>query len=696
MGHHPVEDSNRSNNTEFQDILQQLVSRRRMLQVGAAGATMASGVGLVGCNSDSSSNTPSKLGFVPIAKHKDDRVAVPAGYKAEVLFALGDPLTDSISAYPNDGSDDGNWDQRAGDHHDALAFFPSTRGGDSSDQGFLVMNHEALTDAYLHPAGPTSDAQNRRPLTEVIKEQFAHGVSVIAVQDDGNGNWTIDRSNTLNKRWHVNSEMMLTGPVAGTTFARTPLSTDGIKTYGTLNDCGHGVTPWGTYIAGEENWFAYFIIDEGASDSETEELARYGITAGSGGFNYRGWDTPSNAGDLQKRFNLTRTGASAEDDFRNEAHHFGYGVELDPYNPDETPRKRTAMGRFSHEGMWFAPVVVGRPVVAYSGDDSRGEYVYKFVSQQLWDSSDAKGGMAAGDKYLTAGTLYVAKFNQDGTGEWLELNASNTGGMSQAEICLYTRIAADRAGATKMDRPEWGTVDPTTGMVYFTLTNNNTSNRNLDTLDAANPRTYEDPNGRTGNVNGHIIRWREFGDRADATGFDFDVFLFGARATDDANINVSELTAEQDFSSPDGIWSDKRGVLWIQTDDSAYGDVTNCMMLAAIPGDVQDGGVKTITSTLDGQSASVPALVGAKLDTDRLARFLVGPVECEITGVDMTPDSRAMFVNVQHPGERGDATAPTSNWPSGSGNAADIGSPGARPRSATIVITREDGGPIAL
>ncbi len=696
MGHHPVEDSNRSDNVEFQDILQQLVSRRRMLQVGAAGATIASGVGLVGCNSDSDSNMASKLGFVPVAKHKADRVAVPAGYKAQVLFALGDPLNDSISAYPNDGSDDGNWDQRAGDHHDAMAFFPSTRGGNSSSEGFLVMNHEALTDAYLHPAGPTTDAQNRRPLDEVLKEQYAHGVSIVAVKDDGNGNWSIDRSNALNKRWHTNSEMVLSGPVAGTTFARTPLSADGITTYGTLNDCGHGVTPWGTYIAGEENWFAYFIIDEGASDSETEELARYGITAGSGGFNYRGWDTPSDAGDLQKRFNLTRTGASAEDDFRNEANHFGYGVEIDPYMPDETPRKRTAMGRFSHEGMCFAPVVAGRPVVAYSGDDSRGEYIYKFVSQQLWNAADAKGGMAAGTKYLDAGTLYAAKFNDDGTGEWVELNASNTGGMSQAEVCLYTRIAADRAGATKMDRPEWGTVDPITGMVYFTLTNNNTSNRNLDTLDAANPRSYEDPNGRTGNVNGHIIRWREFGDRADATGFDFDVFLFGARATDDANINVSELTAEQDFSSPDGIWSDKRGVLWIQTDDSAYGDVTNCMMLAAIPGDVQDGGVKTITSTLDGESASVPTLVGAKLDTDRLARFLVGPVECEITGVDMTPDSRAMFVNVQHPGERGDATTPTSNWPSGSGDAADIGSPGSRPRSATIVITREDGGPIAL
>lgn len=694
MGHHPVEDSNRSSNLEFSQVLDKLVSRRTLLQAGAAGATAASGLTLMGCgDSSSSAARPATLGFTPVAKSTADRVAVPAGYKARVLFALGDPLSNDIAAYPNDGSDDGNWDKRAGDHHDALAFYPLPRGSKNSSEGLLVMNHEALTDSYLHAAGPSEDAQGRRPLAEVLKEQYAHGVSVIRVVDDGNGNWSVDRASPLNKRWHVNSEMRLTGPAAGTSFMRTKLSADGVKTFGTLNDCGHGVTPWGTYIAGEENWFAYFTVDE---SGDNDNLARYGISSGRTGFNYRGWDTPGGGSDLQKRFNLSPTAATSDGDFRNEAHHFGYGAEIDPYTPDAMPRKRTALGRCSHEGVWFAPARPGQPVVAYTGDDSRGEYVYKFVSERLWDPVDANGGLAAGDKYLDAGTLYVARFNEDGTGQWLELNSASTGGMSKAEICIFTRVAADRAGATKMDRPEWGTVDPVDGTVYFTMTNNSASVRSLDDLDAANPRTYEDVNGRTGNVNGHIVRWVERGGRADATQFDFDVFLFGARADDAANINVSGLTADNDFSSPDGIWSDSRGVLWIQTDDGAYTDVTNCMMLAAIPGAVQDGEIQTITSTLDGQSRSVVTRVGASLGADRLARFLVGPKECEITGVDMTPDNRTMFVNVQHPGERGDHLNPTSNWPSGSGDATQAGSPGSRPRTATIVITREDGGEIAL
>lgn len=693
MAHHPVEDSNPSDNPAFSDLLSQLLDRRRLLKAGAATATTASGLSLVACGDNHAPPRPAALGFAAVPKSTADRVSLPAGYRARVLYALGDPISDSIAAYPNDGSDDGNWDQRAGDHHDAIAFFPLPRGSSNSSEGLLVMNHEALTDVYLHPAGPTQDLEGRRPLAEVLKEQYAHGVSVIRVVDDGSGNWSVDRSSSFNKRWHVNSEMRLSGPAAGTTLTRTALSPDGVTTWGTLNDCGNGVTPWGTYIAGEENWFAYFTVNA-AGDSD--ELARYGIRSSSTGFNYRGWDTPADASGLQQRFDLSPTGASASADFRNEAHHFGYGAEIDPYDPDAMPRKRTALGRCSHEGIWFAPARAGEPVVAYTGDDSRGEYVYKFVSQALWNPADADGGLAAGDKYLDAGTLYVARFNGDGSGQWIALNAANTGGMSPAEVCVFTRIAADRAGATRMDRPEWGTVDPVTGTVYFTMTNNNSSNRNLDSLDAANPRSYEDVNGRTGNVNGHIIRWREHGDRADATSFDFDVFLFGARAGDEPDINVSGLSADNDFSSPDGIWADARGVLWIQTDDSAYGDVTNCMMLAALPGEVFDGEVRQITSTLNGESATVAAPVGASLGSDRLARFLVGPVECEITGVCTTPDHRSMFVNVQHPGERGDLADIHSHWPSGSGDATDSGSPGARPRTATIVITREDGGEIGL
>ncbi|MBM3561339.1 MAG: DUF839 domain-containing protein, partial [Alphaproteobacteria bacterium] len=310
-----------------------------------------------------------------------------------------------------------------------------------------------------------------------------------------------------------------------------------------------------------------------------------------------------------------------------------------------------------------------------------------------------------------AGKLYAARFNADGTGEWLELRfgsaAVHAGSKGyafadQADVLINPRLAADAVGATRMDRPEWGAVDPLTGEVYMTLTNNNAAQRPLAALDAANPRHYNDPrsNGSAqhGNPNGHVIRWQEARNDPTATSFRWDIYLFGARAgTDPDNVNLSGLGADNDFSSPDGLWfSPATNLCWIQTDDGAYTDVTNCMMLAAIPGRVGDGGEKarrTIVSTdAKGSVREVQTLVGAQ-PGDNLRRFLVGPVQCEITGVTETPDGRAMFVNIQHPGEDtraadiGNPSVWASHWPDGGS---------ARPRSATIVITRNDGGPIGL
>ncbi|MGV3741457.1 MAG: PhoX family protein, partial [Burkholderiaceae bacterium] len=266
---------------------------------------------------------------------------------------------------------------------------------------------------------------------------------------------------------------------------------------------------------------------------------------------------------------------------------------------------------------------------------------------------------------------------------------------SQADVLINARLAADAAGATKMDRPEWGAVNPANGEVYMTLTNSNAASRTLASTDAANPRFYNDPKGASGtaqrgNPNGHIIRWAELGRNVAAISFKWDVFLFGARAGMDRNINVSNLTAANDFSSPDGLWFARSGLLWIQTDDGAYTDVTNCMMLAAVPGKVGDGGAKTIVNTDGASTKSVTTYMGAELGEANLRRFLVGPRECEITGIAETPDGRALFVNIQHPGEdtRPDYSSPSSfgsHWPDG-GNS--------RPRSATIVITKNDGGQI--
>jgi len=273
----------------------------------------------------------------------------------------------------------------------------------------------------------------------------------------------------------------------------------------------------------------------------------------------------------------------------------------------------------------------------------------------------------------------------------------------QADVLTNARLAADAVRATKMDRPEWTAVNPATGEVYLTLTNTSAGARPLNATDAANPRHYNDPRGGVanyGNPNGHIIRLREAGDRSDALSFTWDLYAFGAGADlDAANINLSGLDAGNDFSSPDGLWFSRpsnaggkvKPLLWIQTDDGAFTDVTNCMMLAAIPGSVGDGATRSIVNRdSTGATATQTTRIGAAPGST-LRRFLVGPKQCEITGIDSTPDGRTLFVNVQHPGEGGTPAAPSSNWPQ-----SQSGTASGRPRSATIVITKNDGGIVGL
>lgn len=390
----------------------------------------------------------------------------------------------------------------------------------------------------------------------------------------------------------------------------------------------------------------------------------------------------------------------------------GYIVEIDAYDKTRMAKKRTALGRFAHESAAFGKAVVGQPLSIYMGDDSRGEYIYKFVTTAVWSAADANptDRMAVGDKYLDSGKLYAAKFNADGTGTWVELAMTNTAVAGYAtykfadaaDIAINTRLAADAVGATKMDRPEWNAVNPANGEIYFTLTNN--SNRSIDPTgsqylpDASNPRAYTDMKGtskQNGNPNGHLVRLKE---GASVSSFSWDVYLFGAEAgADKSLVNISALTADQDFSSPDGlVFSKATGICWIQTDDGAYTDVSNCMMLAAVPGQVGDGGKKTLSYTkADGSKLDIVTPVGKAATESTLKRFLVGPKGSEITGLAETPDGKAIFVNIQHPGEGtamanvGDATKYQSQWPSNAGYGA-----GKRPRSATIVITKNDGGKI--
>lgn len=687
IGHNP------SGNPSFASILSLRLSRRQTLLGGLSAATTAifGGSLLSGCSDDK--QAAPRLGFNAIAKSLADSVSVPAGYRVDVLYRLGDPIAAGLSSYVNDGSD-GDMDRRAGDHHDGMHFFglnaAGTRDDRSNDRGLLVLNHENISEQYLHPAGPTAAP---RPESEARKEMNCHGVSVVEIRRGSDGRLAYVQNSSFNRRITPFTEMRINGPVRGSEFAITAYAPDGSRTRGTLNNCANGYTPWGTYLTCEENWAGYFKRPSSDNalrgEADLRQLTRYGVSSSTGA---NAWSTvmPDTDDKAFGRFSATVSGSSSDgsDDFRNEANGFGYVVEIDPFSNTSMPRKRTAIGRMGHEGCWPSKVEAGKPLVFYTGDDSRGEYIYKFVSDAVWDPADASGGLDAGDKYLDAGTLYVARFNADGTGSWIALKQGQNGltasnslfpFSTQAAVCVATRLAADSVGATRMDRPEWGAVNPSNGEVYMTLTNN--SNRGISSnqpLDAANPRSYDaatDGNpDLDGNVNGHIIRWREQGDSPAAVAFTWDVYLFASRASYGAGINLSGLDDSNDLSSPDGLWFGPNDILWIQTDDGAYTDVTNCMLLAAVPGTVGDGGPVTVQSGTVSQQTFMGAAPGAQL-----RRFLVGPRGCEITGLTATPDGKALFVNIQHPGE-GSAT---STWPDGGS---------ARPRSATVVITRDDGG----
>ncbi|MBR7736239.1 PhoX family protein [Acinetobacter nosocomialis] len=716
-------DNNTSDNIHFRDVLDQYVSRRSLITKAASGAvalTLAST--LTGCNDnndDSGSNNggtapvdpnkkPEKLTFTPVAKNLNDIVTVPEGYEANVIYALGDSLNPSFGDWDDNNIPSGpSFQFRSGDCHDGMHYFGlntlTNRFDDTvSAQGLLVMNHEYINQTFLHPKGPTK-VDGRRPEDEVIRETNAHGVSVVHIKKDpATQKVEVVKNSIFNRRITGSTVMDFAGAAAGSNLLSTRFSPAGRQTRGTHNNCGNGYTPWGTYLTTEENFIGYFARSTTDDALRTPEeiiaLKRYGLKAGSS--SRYGWETAIGqveAQDLYDRWNADVKAAQATQDYRNGPNTFGWMVEIDPFDNRQNPVKRTSLGRFAHEDS-ACRAVAGQPIAFYMGDDSRGEYIYKFVSTAVWDTKDINGGYAAGDKYMNSGKLYVAKFNNDGSGQWIELaygknglNESNTTYpfKSQAEVVTFARLAADSVGATKMDRPEWATVNPINGEIYVTLTNN--SNRGKDyPTDAANPRNYTDLYAGTkeqkGNVNGHIIRFREADDKTTAETFKWDIYLFGAEASMASNINLSGLTDNNDFSSPDGMWFDPRGVLWIETDDGAYTDVTNCMMLAALPGQIGDGGAAT---TSNGQQT----ITGAKVTDATLRRFLVGPKQCEITGIAMTPDYKAIFINVQHPGEDSASYAkPESNWPA---TQKDPSNKTARPRSATVVITRKDGGVIA-
>lgn len=716
-----VEDSNDCGNRDFDAVLRLRLQRRALLKMSGSAAAMAlAPIMLTGCEKNPASlqmNTQSGAGllqFEPVAKSIADTVTVPHGYTARVLIAVGDPLFSDAAPYRNDGTDT-NFERRCGEWHDGMEYFGLSAQGtpdiNGSDRGLLAINNEWVSPVFLHANGATTAP---RPASEVDKEIAAMGVTVVEIATNANGQFHYVVDSPFNRRITTLTEMEITGPLRGHPKLVTRYSEDGTRTRGTVNNCGTGRTPWGTLLTGEENWARFFARDAGddalRSEAENHSLQRYGRPADARHAYF--WDTVPGAQDHHRRWNTSVTGTSSDgrDDYRHEIHGQGYVTEIDPYDPQSVIRKRTALGRMAHEGAAFSPPRENQSLAVYMGDDARGEYIYKFVSAASWDpaDADAEDRLSIGAKYLDVGTLYAARFHDDGTGEWLELSLRNPAVAAydrypfadEGDVLLHARIAADAAGATPMDRPEWSTVNPENGDVYVTLTNNSArseSGSNM-TVDAANPRAYEDRLAEStvqrGNVNGHIIRLGE--ERADTLAFSWDIFLFGAESEADSSlINLSGLTADQDFSSPDGIgFASSTGLCWIQTDDDALADKSNSMMLAAAPGQVGDGEFLD----LNYGNTTVTTRRGARAQPSTLKRFLVGPVEQEITGVAETPDGRALFINVQHPGSEtlaGNSATPesyTSHWPGNMGYGP--GGELARPRSATVVIVKDDGGKV--
>jgi secreted PhoX family phosphatase len=629
----------------FSEVLGINLRRRRLVTSGLGAAAIAF-LGLpVGSAARAAPNRP-QIGFKGVPVAADDAVHVPEGYIAELLYAWGDPVSDGPAFAPDASNSAADQERQAGMHHDGMHFFPLPVMADERNRGLLVVNHEYADDGLLH-----TDGMRTWSAEKVRKCQAAHGVSVIEIRQRQD-RWEVVRPSRYGRRITATTPMRISGPAAGHALMRTQADPSGTRVLGTINNCSNGTTPWGTYLTCEENFYAYFV-NRGTIPVEQR---RYGVT--EKGYRYR-WEEHDARFDAQVH--------------PNELNRFGWIVEIDPFDPQSIPVKRTALGRFSHEGAVHT-LARDRRVVIYSGDDQRSEYIYKFVTRESFEPEDP----ARNRDLLDSGTLYVARFHADGTGSWLELTFGSNGltpdnGFgSQAEVLIHTRQAGDRVGATMMDRPEWMAVHPHTREVYCSLTNN--SRRGGTTVNAADGTTpagsanppVDAANPRADNIFGHIIRWREAGGDAASTTFEWDIFVQCGDPSNPDPGKRGNIKGDM-FGSPDGLWIDVDGRLWIETDISPmsmykgdYAGMGNNAMLCADPA------------------------------TGEVRRFLTGPRGCEVTGVIQTRDQRTMFVNIQHPGEtpgeRSDPDKPKaiSAWPDGP--------QGGRPRSATLAIRKLDGG----
>ncbi|WP_106746007.1 PhoX family protein [Yoonia maritima] len=589
--------------TDFDGVVDAALSRRGFLTgvvaYGSGAAVMGAGL-LSGTSAQA--QTASRFAFTPIAAQTDFTIHVPDGYSWHALAKWGEPLfSDAEELSQETGVSVASSDRVFGENTDGMEAFVV------DGRQVIAVNHEYVNPKVNlpHTGGETTSAD------DVLTLQNMQGVTVMEIAEGADG-WAIVKDSDLNRRITQNTPMTITGPAAGHPLLQTEADPAGTTALGTLNNCGAGKTPWGTYLTCEENFNGYF----GSTDPEftaPDDYARYGIGM-EGRYAYEKFDT---------RFDTSKN--------PNEPHRFGYIVEIDPTDPTSTPIKHTALGRFKHENAAAVVAPDGR-VVVYMGDDERGEFLYKFVSAGVYTPGGPTSAL------LDEGQLYVAKFNTDLTGEWVALTPEATG-MDEAEIAIFTRQAASNVGATTMDRPEWVAVNPVAAEAYCALTNN--KNRGVKPNAGGDDTAANGPNPRDENNYGQIVRWYPSNDDHAADTFAWDLYVMAGNPTvhegaygGSANVNEGNL-----FNSPDGMQFDSTGLLWIQTDgdDDNEGDFAgmgNNQMLAGDPA------------------------------TGQIERFLTGPNGSEVTGLTWSADKRTMFVGIQHPAAPfpdGEGTLPRSS-----------------------------------
>lgn len=595
------------------------VKRREFLQGAfsmAAGAFVASALPMTKVLADSG------IRFTPVTANGDDTITLPEGFDWHAVVSWGDPLWSGAPGF--DQISRGTADSQAksfGDYCDGMAFFQV------EDRYLLVVNNEDCNLNIFY-----SNRTNDQPYSDddIRKGVAAHGVSVVEVAPR-DGMWQIVLDSPYNRRITAASPMKITGPAAGHSLLKTQADPSGENSLGTWNNCGNGVTPWGTFLTCEENFNSYFSTPSQPDMELGGTYKRYGI---------KNKDRDYDWSRVDERFDVAK--------HPNEPHRVGYIVEIDPSDPDSVPMKRTAMGRFKHENCEVVVADNGQ-VVAYMGDDERGEFLYRFVSNGRYVADSPNN-----TDLLDDGVLSVAQFEDDGSGQWLELTPESTG-MQKEEICIYSRLAGSRVGATTMDRPEWVAANPFKSEIYCCLTNNR--NRGIKPNAGGDPTPVGGPNPREANNYGQIVRWIPEGGDHTTAAFYWDLFAIAGNPAvhNDERAGSENINLDNMFNSPDGLAFDSAGNLWIQTD----GKYSNQGDFAGM-----------------GNNQMLLADVG----TGEIRRFLVGPKECEVTGMTWSTDKRTMFVGIQHPGE---ANPKECHFPDG-GNTV--------PRSTVIAITRSDGG----